>query len=67
MYPIFIPVYGFSVFFHFLPVLDLLKHFSRLSFARVPYVSFTLLSLEDLQGFKGDSNRLHALLRGYIG
>ena len=67
MYPILIPVYGFSVLFHLLPVLDLFKHFSRLSFARVPQVSFTLLSLEGLQGYKGDSNRLNGLIRGYMG
>ena len=67
MCPILIPVYGFSVLFHLLPVLDLFKHFSRLSFARVPYVSFKLLCLEGLKGFKGDSNRLHGLIRGYMG
>ena len=66
MYLILIPVYRFSVLFHLLPVLDLFKHFSRLSFARVPEVSFTLLSLEGLQGFKGDSNRLHGLIKGYM-
>ena len=67
MYPILTPVIDFQCFFHLLPVLDLFKHFSRLSFARVPYVSFKLLCLEGLKGFKGDSNRLHGLIRGYIG
>ena len=66
LYLILFSVYGFSVLFHLLPVLDLFKHLSRLSFARVPEVSFTLLSLEGLQGFKGDSNRLHGLIKGYI-
>ena len=67
MYPILTPVIDFQCFFHLLPVLDLFKHFSRLSFARVPYVSFKLLCLEGLKGFKGDSNRLHGLIRGYMG
>ena len=67
MYPILTPVIDFQCFFHLLPVLDLFKHFSRLSFARVPYVSFKLLCLEGLKGFKGDSNRLHGLIRRYMG
>ena len=29
--------------------------------------SFTLLSLEGLQGFKADSSRLHPLIREYMG
>ena len=67
MYPILTPIIDFQCFFHLLPVLDLSKHFSRLSFARVPYISFKLLCLKRLKGFKGDSNRLHGLIRGYMG
>ena len=67
MYPILTPIIDFQCFFHLLPVLDLLKHFSRLSFARVPYISFKLLCLKRLKGFKGDANRLHGLIRGYMG